>query len=200
MLEIRRQLLGHLGCTHTDHDLDPRVAQGRDAAPEDAGVGVAHPDHHPGDAGVDDRFGARGGAAVMRAGLERRVERGPLGLTAGDRRIQRDHLGVRTARWRRRPFEGSTALGGHDDAAHPGIGGGHRPHGRRQGHGPGHVGRVVRCRHGGRARASASLGQGGEELLVRGTAHDQILVRAAEQSRVPQRLSENQAAGPDRGM
>ena len=58
--------------------------------PDDARVGVLDGAHHAGDAGLQDRVGARRRAAVMRAGLERDVH----GLAARPLAGQRQHLGL----------------------------------------------------------------------------------------------------------
>ena len=81
----------------------PRRAAARCRCPATFGSGSSMPTTTRATPGLDDRVGAGRGAAVVRAGLEGREERRPLGPRAG--RSQRHDLGVRTrpvVRWRLR--------------------------------------------------------------------------------------------------
>ena len=73
-----------------DHDAGFRHAPM--AGTRDLGIGVDQRRNHARDAGRDDRVGARGRLAVMRAGFERHVQRGAAGRVAGTR--ERLGLGV----------------------------------------------------------------------------------------------------------
>jgi hypothetical protein len=73
-----------------DHDAGFRHAPM--AGTRDLGIGVDQRRNHPRGAGRDDRVGARGRLAVMRAGFERHVQRGAAGRVAGTR--ERLSLGV----------------------------------------------------------------------------------------------------------
>ena len=104
VLQVRRELGPHLVRAHADRrPRCPRPAAARCPAPADVRVGIFDADDDPRDAGRDDRVGARRGAAVVRAGLERREERRPARPVrrppAGRRPRREDHP---AARWRRR--------------------------------------------------------------------------------------------------
>ena len=100
MVEVRRQAVARrLRPASRRSRRRPR----RGAAPpraRDLGVGVEHPDHDAGDAGVDQRLGTRRRVAVVVAGLERRVGGCVPGPIAG--RGERRDLGVRPDRERSR--------------------------------------------------------------------------------------------------
>ena len=88
------QRLG-LGAHQPEVDLDPGLPQLRDALAVDPPVGAERRGDHPAHAGVDQRHGAGRRAAVVRAGLERDVDRGAERARAGP--AQRLDLGVRPA-------------------------------------------------------------------------------------------------------
>ena len=67
-----------------------------EAAPEALGVGSSEGHDHARYAGLDDRLGTRCSAAVVRARLERHVERGPCRILGAGR--ERHALGVSLAR------------------------------------------------------------------------------------------------------
>ncbi len=114
-VERHRRLVGHEGTVFGDPrperlvlasgaggdlavgklDLDARLAQPGEAAAVRLRVRIAGRRHDAGDSGRDDGVGARRRAALVRARLERDVERRAAGLLA--RRLERDHLGVRPA-------------------------------------------------------------------------------------------------------
>ncbi len=58
-----------------DQEFDARIAQQSETLPGDARVGVFHRADDPGDAGGDDRPAQGGVDAVMRARLQRDIER-----------------------------------------------------------------------------------------------------------------------------
>ena len=106
-------------------DLDPLVAQDAGAAAAGLRARVVGGDHDPRDPGGEDRVGARRLAAVVRAGLERDVdrrpgrvvaalaavgERGDLGVDVAERGVMAlaDHLAVADERPRRRRGFGLT--------------------------------------------------------------------------------------------
>ncbi len=74
-----------------DHDAGFRHAPM--AGTRDLGIGVDQRRDHARDAGRDDRVGARGRLAVMRAGFERHVQRGAAGRVAGTARAPRSRRG-----------------------------------------------------------------------------------------------------------
>ncbi len=119
-VEAHRPLEGHLGTAedvgdqegevepdrllHQEAglDLDPRLAQLREAAAGDFRIGIAMAGHHAGDSGRDHRVGAGRGAAVVGAGLQgdeeggtsRAVSRLAQGLDLG---VRASHLPVPAA-------------------------------------------------------------------------------------------------------
>jgi hypothetical protein len=117
--EVRRQLLRHGLALHTDRDVDAGGPEGTDAGAGDERIGILHADHHPGDAGRDDRFDARRGTTVVVAGLERAHQRGTSRRVAGA--AQRFPLGVRAARRLSRPGGEDRPVFGRDDGADPGV-------------------------------------------------------------------------------
>ena len=89
-----RHLVRLLG-QHAARHLDPGLAQHADPAPRHARVGIEHTYDGALQAGGDDRLGTRRRLAVVRAGLERHIDRGAAG--AGTGAPDRLGLGVRTA-------------------------------------------------------------------------------------------------------
>ena len=85
---------GFLGAD-ADLDRDPSGAQPSVTLTGDQRIGVFDRRHHPRNAGGDHRIGARRCAAVMRAGLQRDVQRRAAGGLTGT--AQRFDLGMRTA-------------------------------------------------------------------------------------------------------
>ena len=61
----------------SDRHGNPRLLEGFKSTSLNAPIGVLGGGHNPADAGPDDGFGTRGCFAVVTAGLERNVQRGP---------------------------------------------------------------------------------------------------------------------------
>ena len=98
-------------------------AQALDARAVDLGEGIGRSDHHPGDAGLDERVATRRRAAVVGTGFQRDPGRGTAGAGAARRRIaQRHDLGVRATSLLRGAFGEHLAVVQPDDAAHPRVG------------------------------------------------------------------------------
>ena len=71
-----------LVCEHSLEHLDAGLAQRSNALAGNQRVGVCRTHHHAGDARVYERLGAGGLLALVAAGLERHVHRGPRGVDA----------------------------------------------------------------------------------------------------------------------
>ena len=130
-------------------DGDAGGLEPRRAAPGDERVRVAQRDDDARHAGSDERIGARRRAAVVRARLERDVDRRAANVDAARRGIaQRHRLGVRAARFLRVAAAGEPAVGADDDAADAriGIGQAHRVRGQRERFAHGRGGVVRRSR------------------------------------------------------
>ena len=91
--EIARHRLARFRREQARHHGDAGGAQNGVAAAADARIGIARRRDDAGDAGPHQRFGARGRAAVMGAGLERHIGGGADGAVAG--LGERDRLGMR---------------------------------------------------------------------------------------------------------
>ncbi|MNZ17161.1 hypothetical protein D3C78_341470 [compost metagenome] len=72
-----------LGLEHTTGDFDACFGQAAQALPGDLRVGVLHGCHHPRHTSLYQRFGARWGAAMVAARLERHVGTGAAGTLTG---------------------------------------------------------------------------------------------------------------------
>ena len=131
--QVGREVGADLGGVEADGHVDPCSAEAGDALPGDVGIGVLDGDDDPGDAGLDERVGARRRAAVVRAGLEGDIggaAPGPVG-PVGDGGLECDGFGM--------PAAGRLggALGDHrsgavgEHAADPRVGGGAAAGGER---------------------------------------------------------------------
>ena len=107
-----------LALQHLRRHFQPRRAQKRVAAPGDARVGIVHRRHNARDAAGDDGVDAGRRLAVMRAGLERYVNRRAARRVA--RRRQRQRFGVRAAACSRKAAPDDDAAP-HDERADSGI-------------------------------------------------------------------------------
>ena len=108
-----------LGRQHADARLDPRRPQQREPPPVDERERVAHGCDDARNARVAHERRARGRAAVVRARLERDVERRAARASPG--LLQRRHLGVRTSGPRVETLAHDAAAAD-DDAADDGVG------------------------------------------------------------------------------
>src|SRR6266545_1806391 len=144
---------------HPDLDLDAGGAQLREALAADVGVGVLDGRHHPGDAGGDQRAGARRGAPVVSAGLQADVAGGTGGAAGGP--PQRQRLGVGLAGGAVEALADDLAVA-HQHGANHGIGAGAAEPERGQVERSPHPGLgldwVLRCHHGpsGRPRGAVA--------------------------------------------
>ena len=126
------------GCLDTSASKLLCTASGHD------GIGVRHGVHHPRDASVDDQIRARRRPAVMRARLQRNIERRTLRRVAG--RVQRDDLRMGTTRAFVEPASDHSAVLNDDRADHR-IGAGGTPPLLRKGQSLTHVRFVGQSAH-----------------------------------------------------
>ena len=120
-MQVRREIArGRRRRRRPIGDVDARGAQAGEARARDPFVGVVERDDDPGDAGRDQRVGARRRVAVVGAGLERAVRGGAAGPVAGV--AQRRDLGVRTGRERSGRALADDLAVAREHAADPGLG------------------------------------------------------------------------------
>jgi hypothetical protein len=140
--ELRLDLCGDL--VLDDVNDESGSTQGGDPAAGDTRIGIEDPDDDAFHTGGDDRVDARRRAAVMRARLQRHVQRRPPGPSPG--LTEGDHLGVSTAgRFGRTRADDDPV--GHEDRPHPGIRRRGDAHGRSAFDGERHGGTVVESGH-----------------------------------------------------
>lgn len=88
--------------------LDPRFGEHPQATPTHLGIGIDHGRHHPGHAGVDQRFGAGRGTAMVGAGFEGHIGGSTTGVVTGG--AQGIDLGMGLARLLMPPFANHHAI------------------------------------------------------------------------------------------